>query len=84
VYAGATVAAWYPITPSTSVMDAFKEFCDKYRKDPETVASAVELLLADESLRGELVAAGRARCAQLDPEKARAAFVAAVERAGSR
>ena len=27
VYAGATVAAWYPITPSTSVMDAFKEFC---------------------------------------------------------
>ena len=25
VYAGATVAAWYPITPSTSVMDAFKE-----------------------------------------------------------
>jgi 2-oxoglutarate ferredoxin oxidoreductase subunit alpha len=36
VYAGATVAAWYPITPSTSVMDAFKRFCDKYRKDPET------------------------------------------------
>ena len=29
VYAGATVAAWYPITPSTSVMDAFKEFCDE-------------------------------------------------------
>jgi 2-oxoglutarate ferredoxin oxidoreductase subunit alpha len=36
MYAGATVAAWYPITPSTSVMDAFKRFCDKYRKDPET------------------------------------------------
>jgi hypothetical protein len=34
VYAGATVAAWYPITPSTSVMDAFKEFCNSYRKDP--------------------------------------------------
>ncbi len=29
VYAGATVAAWYPITPSTSVMDAFKSFCEK-------------------------------------------------------
>ena len=28
VYAGATVAAWYPITPSTSVMDAFKQFCE--------------------------------------------------------
>ena len=36
VYAGATVAAWYPITPSTSVMDAFKDFCEQYRKDPET------------------------------------------------
>src|SRR5260370_35977114 len=36
VYAGATVAAWDPITPSTSVMDAFKAFCDKYRRDPET------------------------------------------------
>src|SRR5262249_4776479 len=28
LYAGATVAAWYPITPATSVMDAFKRFCD--------------------------------------------------------
>lgn len=33
VYAGATVAAWYPITPATSVMDAFKGFCEKFRKD---------------------------------------------------
>src|SRR5262249_24404603 len=31
IYAGATVAAWYPITPATSVMDAFKSFCSKYR-----------------------------------------------------
>ena len=36
VYAGATVGAWYPITPSTSLMDAFKSFCERYRKDPET------------------------------------------------
>ncbi len=35
VYAGATVAAWYPITPSTSLMDAFKSFADKMRIDPE-------------------------------------------------
>ena len=27
VYAGATVGPWYPITPSTSIMDAFKSFC---------------------------------------------------------
>ena len=32
VYAGATVAGWYPITPATSVMDAFKAFCTKYRR----------------------------------------------------
>jgi 2-oxoglutarate/2-oxoacid ferredoxin oxidoreductase subunit alpha len=31
VYAGATFAAWYPITPSTSLMDAFTRFCHKYR-----------------------------------------------------
>src|SRR5262245_32660620 len=31
VFAGATVAAWYPITPSTSVMDAYKSFADKLR-----------------------------------------------------
>ncbi len=34
VYAGATLGAWYPITPSTSLMDAFKDFCERYRKDP--------------------------------------------------
>ncbi len=36
VYAGATVGAWYPITPSTSLMDAFKGFSERFRKDPET------------------------------------------------
>jgi 2-oxoglutarate ferredoxin oxidoreductase subunit alpha len=36
VYAGATVGAWYPITPSTSLMDAFKSFCERYRKDPQS------------------------------------------------
>jgi len=33
VYAGATVAAWYPITPATSVMEAFIGFCNRFRKD---------------------------------------------------
>ena len=27
IYAGATVGAWYPITPATSLMEAFKSFC---------------------------------------------------------
>ena len=35
VYAGATVAAWYPITPSTSLLDAFQNFCRKFRQDKE-------------------------------------------------
>jgi 2-oxoglutarate ferredoxin oxidoreductase subunit alpha len=36
LYAGATFGAWYPITPSTSLMDAFKSFCEKYRVDKDT------------------------------------------------
>jgi 2-oxoglutarate ferredoxin oxidoreductase subunit alpha len=36
LYAGATVGAWYPITPSTSLMDAFRSFCEKWRVDPAT------------------------------------------------
>ena len=36
LYAGATVGAWYPITPSTSLMDSFKSFCQKWRVDPQT------------------------------------------------
>ncbi|MBP9936722.1 MAG: 2-oxoacid:acceptor oxidoreductase family protein, partial [Pyrinomonadaceae bacterium] len=33
VYGGATVAGWYPITPSTSVVDAFSKYASKYRVD---------------------------------------------------
>ena len=33
LYAGATVAAWYPITPSTSVMDNFTALCRRYRRE---------------------------------------------------
>jgi 2-oxoglutarate/2-oxoacid ferredoxin oxidoreductase subunit alpha len=36
VYAGATVGAWYPITPSTSLMDAYRSFCARFRADPDT------------------------------------------------
>jgi len=36
VYAGATVGAWYPITPSTTIMDGFKAFCERYRVDKDT------------------------------------------------
>jgi 2-oxoglutarate/2-oxoacid ferredoxin oxidoreductase subunit alpha len=50
VYAGATVAAWYPITPATSVMDAFKMFCEQYRKDPETGKNNYAILQAEDEL----------------------------------
>lgn len=50
IYAGATVAAWYPITPATSVMDAFKEFCEKYRKDPTTGENNFLILQAEDEL----------------------------------
>jgi glycosyltransferase involved in cell wall biosynthesis len=53
------------------------------RKDAETVAAAVDRVLSDDPVRSALVAAGRARCAELDPARARAEFVAAVERAGT-
>jgi 2-oxoglutarate/2-oxoacid ferredoxin oxidoreductase subunit alpha len=50
LYAGATVAAWYPITPATSVMDAFKTFCEKYRKDPQTGQRNYCILQAEDEL----------------------------------
>ena len=36
IYGGATVAAWYPITPSTSVVDAFEKYAKRMRIDPGT------------------------------------------------
>jgi 2-oxoglutarate ferredoxin oxidoreductase subunit alpha len=50
LYAGATVAAWYPITPATSVMDAFKMFCEEYRRDPDTGKNNFIILQAEDEL----------------------------------
>ncbi len=50
LYAGATVAAWYPITPATSVMDAFKRFCEKYRRDKDTGKNNYIILQAEDEL----------------------------------
>jgi 2-oxoglutarate ferredoxin oxidoreductase subunit alpha len=35
IYGGATVAAWYPITPSTSLAEAFQKYCRRYRVDAD-------------------------------------------------
>ena len=50
VYAGATVGAWYPITPATSLMEAFKGFCQKYRQEPETNRNRFAILQAEDEL----------------------------------
>lgn len=50
VFAGATVGAWYPITPATSVMEGFKNFCMKYRRDPETKKKKFAILQAEDEL----------------------------------
>ena len=50
VYAGATVGAWYPITPSTSLMDAYKAFADKMRVDPATGAKRYVMIQAEDEL----------------------------------
>src|SRR5918994_7060729 len=50
LYAGATVGAWYPITPATSLMEAFRGFCQKYRRDPETERNRFAIVQAEDEL----------------------------------
>ena len=50
VYAGATVGAWYPITPSTSLMDAFKNFADRMRVDSATGKKNYIMIQAEDEL----------------------------------
>ncbi len=60
VYGGATVAAWYPITPSSSVPEAFQKYCDKYRNDPATGQHRFAIIQAEDELAsiGIVVGAG--------------------------
>lgn len=50
VFAGATVGAWYPITPSTSLMDAYKSFCKQFRMDTETGGKKFCIVQAEDEL----------------------------------
>ncbi len=50
VYGGATVSAWYPITPSTSVIDNFSRYCRKFRTDPETGRKNYAIVQAEDEL----------------------------------
>ena len=50
VYGGATVCAWYPITPSSSLAEAFQKYCRKYRTDPATKKKRYAILQAEDEL----------------------------------
>ncbi len=60
VYGGATVCAWYPITPSTSVAEAFTSYCEEFRTDPETGKARYAIVQAEDEIAsiGMVVGAG--------------------------
>jgi 2-oxoglutarate ferredoxin oxidoreductase subunit alpha len=69
VFAGATVGAWYPITPATSLMDAFSAFCERYRVDPETGKKRFCIVQAEDELAaaGVVIGAGWAGARAFTP-----------------
>jgi len=60
VYGGATVAAWYPITPSSSMAEAFMRHCARFRHDAETKKSRYAIIQAEDELAsiGIVIGAG--------------------------
>lgn len=50
VYGGATVAGWYPITPSTSVVEAFERYANRFRLEEESGLKKVAILQAEDEL----------------------------------
>ena len=60
LYGGATVAAWYPITPSSSIPEVFQKYCSKYRVDPDTGRCNYAIVQAEDELAsiGMVVGAG--------------------------
>src|SRR5205814_7353415 len=60
VYGGATVCAWYPITPSSSLAEAFTSHCRRLRVDPDTKQNKVAILQAEDELASIGVVIGAA------------------------
>jgi len=50
VYGGATVCAWYPITPSSSLAEGFTRYCAKFRHDPETKQARYAIVQAEDEI----------------------------------
>jgi 2-oxoglutarate ferredoxin oxidoreductase subunit alpha len=60
VYGGATVCAWYPITPSSSLADAFTGHCRRLLVDPVTKQNKVAIVQAEDELASIGIAIGAA------------------------
>ena len=60
VYGGATVCAWYPITPSTSLAEAFERYCKRFRTEPETGKKRYAIVQAEDELASIGVVIGAA------------------------
>ncbi len=60
VFGGVTFAAWYPITPSTSVIDALNGYLEQMRRDPQTGEATYAVIQAEDELAaiGMVVGAG--------------------------
>ncbi len=60
LYGGATVAAWYPITPSSSLAEAFTRYCNRYRVDKDTGRKRFAVVQAEDELSsiGMVIGAG--------------------------
>ncbi len=50
IYGGATVCAWYPITPSSSLAEAFQKHCRKFRVDKATGQNKYAIVQAEDEL----------------------------------
>lgn len=58
VYAGATVAGWYPITPSTSLVEAYEKYCKQLRIEEETGKKKYAIIQAEDELSAIGMVAG--------------------------
>lgn len=58
VYGGATVCAWYPITPSSSLAEAFIKHCQKLRTDPATGKARYAIIQGEDELASVGMAIG--------------------------
>ena len=58
VYGGATVCAWYPITPSSSLAESFISYCQKLRKEPETGKARYAIIQGEDELASVGIAIG--------------------------